>query len=94
LHPGEPIEHEIRFLERYVFPGDAHVRALRSVGPDVHLRLFGPEGNLIAEGEGNANGETLGLTNISAEQFYALEVMPRQLTGRQTRLRLEWDAVQ
>ena len=79
LHPGEPVEHILRFPEIFVFAADRAFKGVRAAGQNVHMRLFDVPGKLIAEGVTGHEGETLSLAAASHGQIYALEVTSKNV---------------
>jgi hypothetical protein len=91
LNPGDPIEHLLRFPEKYIFVADTAYASVRVVGPGVHLRLLDSASHAIAEGVLNGLGESLSLASTIANQVYALDVTPKNPGAEPPMLTLEWD---
>lgn len=94
LHPGEPVEHVLRFPEIFVFAADRAFKGVRAAGQNVHMRLFDVPGKLVAEGVAGYEGETLSLAAASPGQIYALEVTPKNASANRPLLDLKWDAAE
>jgi hypothetical protein len=92
LHPGEPVEHVLRFPEILVFAADRAFNGVRNVGQSVHLRLSDARGKVIADGVAGYEGETLSLADVSPGRMYAVEVTSTSGANR-PQLSLQWDAV-
>ena len=93
LHPGEPVERQIRMVERYVYVAAARERGLRLSGRNLHLQLFEEGGSPLAEGTelDGGEGEYLSLAATVAGQVYALQVTPTDIGEEPPTMRLEWD---
>jgi hypothetical protein len=94
VHPGEPVEHVLRFPEFFVFTADRAYDGVRGAGQDMHMRLFDAPGKLVAEGVAGSEGETLSLAAATPGQIYALEVTPKNASADRRLLDLKWDAAE
>jgi hypothetical protein len=94
LHPGEPVEHVLRFPEFFVFTADRAFKGVRAAGQNVHMRLFDVPGKLVADGVAGHEGETLSLAGISPSRIYALEVTRKNVSADPPPLDLKWDAAE
>lgn len=94
FHPGEPVEHALRFPEIFVFAADRVFKGVRAAGQNVHMRLFDVLGKLVAEGVARNESETLSLAATSPGQIYALEVIPKDDSANRPQLDLKWDAAE
>lgn len=92
LHPGEPVEHDLRGGERYVLTSDLGHSALRLTARDVHMRLFDFAGNVVAEGEPREGGlERLSLSGAPRGDTLTLQLLARPGFTAQP-MKLEWEA--
>ena len=92
-HPGEPIEHVLRFPEILVFAADGAFNGIRTAGQNVHLRLSDARGRVIAEGVSGNEGERLSLAAVSPGRMYAVEVTQKDSGAERPQVGLSWDAV-
>lgn len=91
LHPGDPVEHVIRFPEVSVFAHDREFTGVRLAGQDAHLALFDTTGKQIAEGRGGQEGEALSLAAAIPASVYFLEITPKNSNASRPTT-LTWEA--
>jgi hypothetical protein len=91
IHPGDPIEFEIRWRIYYAFAVDPAYSKIRAEGLGVRMRLYDINSALIAESVPEDDGfEAIDLTTALRDQIYALEVLPP--TSGPTVVRLSWES--
>lgn len=91
LHPGDPIEHVIRFPEVAVLQPDHQFSGLQLAGPTAHVALFDTDGKLVANGVAGQNGESLSFASAKVGSTYFLEFTPTNLNQPQP-TRVTWVA--
>ena len=93
LHPGEPVEHDIRVVERYVVAPEIGYSGARLTGKAVHMQLLDFQGRVVAEGQPTeqGRGERLSLRSTDARQAYVLQLVP-QSGFTAGPMKLEWES--
>jgi hypothetical protein len=84
LHPGDAIEHVIRFPEVAVLRPSHEFSGLQLEGQNAHMALFDTAGKLVASGVAGQNGETLSLASAEIGSTYFLEFTPTNLNATQS----------
>jgi hypothetical protein len=84
LHPGDPIEHVIRFPEVAVLTPSQEFSGLQLEGQNAHMALFDTTGKLVSSGVAGQNGETLSLASADIGSTYFLEFTPTNVNATQT----------
>jgi len=90
LNPGDPVIRTVRFPELYVMVADPAFGAVRTSQPQLSLRLYDFDSNLVAEGVAGQVGRRLDLGNTVKDAVYALEVAPED-PAEDVELELEWE---
>lgn len=92
-HPGEPVEHEIRVVERYVVAPEIGYGGARLTGRNLHMQLLDFQGRIVAEGRPSeqGSGERLSLRSADAQQAYVLQLLP-QPGFTAGPMKLEWES--
>jgi hypothetical protein len=93
LHPGEPVEHDVRVVERYVVAPEIGYSGARLTGKNLHMQLLDFQGRVVAEGQPaeQGNGERLSLPSAVARQAYVLQLVP-QSGFTAGPMKLEWES--
>lgn len=92
-HPGEPVEHDIRVVERYVVAPEIGYSGARLTGKNLHMQLLDFQGRVVAEGQPTeqGSGERLSLLSADARQAYVLQLVPESgFTAGP--MKLEWES--
>jgi Subtilase family len=93
LHPLEPVEHEVRVIERYLVAPEIGYSGTRLTGSNLHMQLLDFQGRVVAEGQPleEGSGERLTFPSAIARQTYLLQVVP-QSGFTAGPMKLEWES--